>query len=216
MIGVYTHGQEPIPGIPYNLFYTLNLPVEPFKSNIDVQKDIVDTISWHRPYRQWAVLTKDIISYEYDQFIKELGLRLTDHTLIFACQEGYTGYRHRDVHPNKEWYWDDMYNSAAINYLLTPATGALDFWDLHEGGEVVDTECQTQYESGITHEHSGIITTWNGQDNRAPTLIRTEAVHQASNLTGPGPRVTLTLRFHLNPIWWMVRAAFMPYAINGY
>jgi len=216
MLGVYTHDAPKVDGIDYSLMYTLNLPVNPWIKGIDVQKDIIDTISWHRPYRQWLVPTVEIISEEYQYFIKDLGLKLMSSLLLFGCQEGYTGYRHRDIHPYKHWHWGNAYNYAALNYLLTPAVGSLDFWDLEEGGEVIDTETHTQYEIGLEHPNSKIITSWNGQDNKAPVLVRTEAVHQATNLTGPGPRVTLTLRFELNPIWWMVREAFMPYAIKGY
>lgn len=216
MIGVYTHGQETIPGLPYDLFYTLNLPIQPFRKDVDVDKDIVQTIDWYRPYRQWILDTDSIISKDYQEFTKDLGLKIISGCLLFGLQEGHAGYRHRDVHPNIYWHWDDKYNSAAINYLLTPTAGQLDFWDMYEGGDVIDTESNTQYESGIEHDNTNIITTWNGQDNHAPVLIRTEAVHQASNLKGPGPRVTLTIRFQLNPIWWMVREAYRPYFINGY
>lgn len=216
MIGVKRHGEELIEGVPYFLFYTLNLPVQPFKNDIDVQKDIIDTIDWYKPYRQWLMKTDDIISKDYKEFIYDLGLKLTSLSLLFGCQQGYQGYRHRDIHPRQDWWYEHSYNSAALNYLLTPATGSLDFWDVDQGGETIVTETKTEYEIGIEHDNSKIITSWTGQDNRAPTLIRTEAVHQASNLTGPGPRVVLTLRFELNPIWWMARTAFMPFAINGY
>jgi hypothetical protein len=216
MLGVYTHNTPPVDGVDYNLIYTLNLPVDPWIKGIDVQKDVIEKINWVRPYRQWLVPTIEIISDEYQYFIKDLGLKLMSGLLLFGCQEGYKGYRHRDIHPYKRWHWGNAYNSAALNYLLTPATGSLDFWDMDEGGEIKDTETYTQYELGSEHSNSKIITSWTGQDNRAPVLVRTEAVHQAVNLIGPGPRVTLTLRFELNPIWWMVRDAFMPYTINGY
>lgn len=216
MIGVYTYGEEKLSNIDYSLFYTLKLPVTPFKKEIDIQKDIIDKINWHKPYRQWLIDTDDFISREYQDFIKDQGLKLMTKTLMFGLQEGHTGYRHRDIHVHKHWHWGNPYNAASINYLLTPATGTLDFWDLKEGGEFLDTETDTQYEIGLEHEHSKILTSWTGQDNRAPVLIRTEAVHQATNLVGPGPRVTLTLRFELNPIWWMARCAFMPYVISSY
>lgn len=216
MIGVYSHNEAIIPGIDYSLFYTLNLPIKPFIEGIDVQKDIIDKIEWHRPYRQWIVPTNDLISKDYQYFIKNLGLKLMDGVLLFGLQQNHAGYRHRDVHPYKHWHWDHSYNSAAINYLISPSIGSLDFWDLHQGGDMIETESSTPYESGVEHSHSKIITSWTGQDNLAPVLIRTEAVHQATNYNGTGPRVTLTLRFELNPIWWMARIAFMPYVIKGY
>jgi hypothetical protein len=216
MLGVYSYGEPVIPDVPYHLFYTLDLPVGPWRKDIDVKKDIVDKIEWYKPYRQWLVDTDDIISNEYKDFCYSLGLRLMDKQLFFACQEGYKGYRHRDVHVVKAWGWGTPYNSSALNYLLTPAIGSLDFWDLKEGGSILDTESDTQYEVGIEHDNSNIITRWTGQDNAAPVLLRTEAAHQATNFTGPGPRVTLTLRFHLNPHWYMTTTAFSPFFINGY
>ena len=216
MIGVYTHGAPTIPGIDYNLFYTLKLPVDPWIKGLDVQKDIVDKIDWFLPYRVFVLDTKDIISDEYQYFIKDLGIKLMNEQLFFACQEGYVGYRHRDIHFHKNWHWGNPYNMAALNYLLTPATGSLDLWDMDEGGEIRNTETYLQYQLGTEHSNSKIMTSWTGQEDRAPILVRTEAVHQATNLTGPGPRVTLTIRFALNPIWWMVREAFKPYMIKGY
>ena len=216
MIGVYSYGEEKAQNIDYSLFYTLQLPVEPFKKDLDIQSDIIDKIEWQSPYRQWLMKTDDVVSKEYKEFIYDLGLKLTSLSLLFGCKEGHKGYRHRDIHPRQDWWYENSYNSAALNYLLTPAKGSLDFWDVHQGGDIITTETATEYESGTDHENSKIITSWTGQDNGAPTLIRTEAVHQASNLTGPGSRVTLTLRFELNPIWWMARAAFMPFVINAY
>jgi hypothetical protein len=212
----YTHDEPFYDGLDYSVFYTLNLPIEPWISGLDIQKDVVDKISWHKPYRQWLINTPDLISDEYQYFVKDLGLKLMANQLVFACQEGHIGYRHRDIHPYHHWHWDDAYNSAAINYYLTPATGSMDFWDLGRGGEIIEVETRTHYESGTEHNDSKIISSWTGQDNRAPALVRTEAPHQGKNLEGPGPRVVLTLRFELNPIWWQVRAAFMPYIIQGY
>ncbi len=216
MIGVYSYGEPIDPNTPYDLFYTLNLPVSPWKKDLDLQSDIVDKIDWHRPYRNWLVDTEDYISKEFHEFCYSIGLKLTTKQLFFACKEGYKGFRHRDVHIYPHWHWGNPYNCAALNFLLTPTAGCLDFLDVREGGEILDTECNTQYEVGVDHDHTKIITSWTGQDNLSPTLVRTEAAHQASNLQGPGPRVTFTVRFHLNPIWWMVRAAFEPYFIRGY
>ena len=212
----YTHGQPVFPGVDYNVFYTLNLPVEPWIEGLDLQKDIIDKIDWHKPYRQWIVRPDEVVSKEYQYFIKDLGLKLMDYQLMFALQKGHIGYRHRDIHPYKHRYWDDAYNSAALNYLISPTIGSLDYWDLERGGDIVDVETNTQYELGTEHLDTKIIASWTGQDNRAPVLIRTEAPHQANNLNGDGPRIAFTLRFELNPIWWMVRAAFMPYVIQGY
>lgn len=227
MLGVYTHGAPTIPNIDYNLFYTLKLPVDPWIKGIDVQKDIVDKIDWFLPYRVFTLDTHEIISDEYQYFIKDLGIKLMPVQLFFACQEGYVGYRHRDIHFHKNWHWGNPYNAAALNYLLTPAIGSLDLWDMDEGGEIVGTEAYLQhvleskkrpleYQLGKEHSNSKIMISWTGQEDKAPILIRTEAIHQATNLIGPGPRVVLTLRFQLNPIWWMVRDAFKPYMIKGY
>lgn len=212
----YTHGEPIYDSLDYSVLYTLNLPVTPWAKGIDVQKDIIDSISWHKPYRQWMVQTKEVISEEYQYFIKDLGIKLMDQLIMFGLQPGHIGYRHRDVHPYPHWWWDDPYNSAALNYLVSPTVGSLNFWDMDRGGEIIDVETQTQYESGIENENTKIIASWTGQDNRAPVLIRTEAPHQANNLNGEGPRITLTLRFELNPIWWQVRDAFKPFIIQGY
>lgn len=212
----YTHNEPIFEGLDYSVFYTLDLPITPWVDGIDIQKDIIDKIEWTSPYRQWITPTNELISKDYQYFIKDLGLKLMDGVLLFALQQGHTGYRHRDVHPFTHWHWDDAYNSAALNYLMSPSTGSLDFWDLDRGGDIIEVETKTQYELGIEHKDTEIISSWTGQDNRVPVLIRTEAPHQAKNLEGPGPRVVLTLRFELNPIWWQVRAAFMPFIIKGY
>jgi hypothetical protein len=215
-VSYYTHDEPIHPEADYSVFYTLNFPVSPWIAGLDFQKDIIDKISWHRPYRQWVVNTNDIVSKEFQDFCKDRGLKLMEPQLLFALQQGHTGYRHRDIHPVKHWWWDDPYNSAALNFLISPAIGSLDFWDMKKGGDIVDVETDTQYEVGIAQPEDKIIASWQGQDNNAPILNRTEAPHQASNLLGPGPRVTITLRFELNPIWWMVRSAFEPYFIKGY
>ena len=44
MIGVYSYGEEKVQNIDYSLFYTLQLPVEPFKKDLDIQSDIIDKI----------------------------------------------------------------------------------------------------------------------------------------------------------------------------
>lgn len=212
----YTHDEPVYDGVDYSVFYTLNLPVDPWRKDIDVQKDIVDSIIWHKPYRQWTTFTQEVISDDYQYFTKDLGLKLMDRVLIFALQPGHSGYRHRDIHPYKWWWWDDAYVSAALNYIVSPTIGSLDFWDMNKGGDIIDCESKTQYETGVETENTKIIANWTGQDNRAPVLVRTEAPHQANNLSGEGPRITLTLRYELNPIWWQVRAAFMPYIIQGY
>ena len=214
----YTHGETIHEGLDYNVFYTLNLPVDPWVEglDIDIQKDIIDKLDWHKPYRQWLIKTDEYVSKEYQYFMKDHAIKLMDHQLMFALKPGHIGYRHRDIHPYKKWHWDDPYNSAALNYLIGPSVGRLDFWDMERGGEIIDVESNTQYEVGIENNNSKIIASWTGQDNKAPVLIRTEAPHQANNLDSTGHRITATFRFELNPIWWQVRDALQPYIIKGY
>lgn len=202
----------------YHLFYTLDLPLSPWRPGFDAESEVLSKIDWSKPYRQWLVPLDNLINPEFSRWLSSQGLVPIDQILFFGCQQGHQGYRHRDIHPWKPWHWwQSPYCSAALNFLLTPpAVGQLDFWDIKPGGDLISTETLSEYETGQASEEDHVIASWHGQDNGAPVLIRTEAAHQAVNARGPGPRVVATIRFKLNPHWWMARVALEDWFIQGY
>ncbi len=140
------------------------------------------------------VENKYIIPDELNYFFSLCGLELMDHTLLFACQPGYAGFLHKDIHSYPEW--NGKYCYCSINIHLTEHRGCLE-WYNNDHGSIEYSDVQTPYEFYPT-ANDNALDSWHGH---WPALIRTDIAHRANNLSGTGPRVTATIRFKGNPNW---------------
>lgn len=141
------------------------------------------------------VENKYIIPDELHYFFSLCGLELMDHTLLFACQPGYVGFLHKDVHSYPEW--NGKYCHCSVNIHLTEHRGCLE-WFNNDNGSMEYSDVETPYEFYPTN-NGHVLDSWNGRLSAA--IVRTDIAHRANNLSGTGPRITATLRFNQNPDW---------------